>query len=286
MSNITLPPEVISEFTLHPDGCTTTTIRGAARLAGVNEKALRYQFSRAEKSTTKLAQRLIELGFNPAEFSSGIPEIPLATILEYYSFDAGARCTEQARLIYKALASIGIRAWLQQQLNYQPTQSKPESTRHDPNTPTIEDINAVFAGIYKLNIQLELIESAKLTAIAKTFPNLSSAAEEGKQLLSTKMIVDEMPMSPTKLGKIISQRLDLEKPISARRINESLVQAQLQIAERVTSRGKERIQYRLTTQGEQFGRMQMDTAKGHNKTVYIVRWFESVIRLIIDDFKN
>ncbi|CCQ66197.1 hypothetical protein CWATWH0402_4952 [Crocosphaera watsonii WH 0402] len=41
---------------------------------------------------------LIAEGFKPGDFSEGITEIALATILEYYAFDAGARCTQQARV--------------------------------------------------------------------------------------------------------------------------------------------------------------------------------------------
>jgi hypothetical protein len=101
------------------------------------------------------------------------------------------------------------------------------------------------------------------------------------------MAVTECPLSPTKLGKIIAQQLGGEKPISARRINEALVQSGLQIAERVpNSKGQTKIQYKLTASGEKHGRLQMDTAQGHNKTVYVLRWFESVTPLIIAQFKE
>ncbi|MEA5537058.1 hypothetical protein [Crocosphaera sp. XPORK-15E] len=192
MSNITLPDEILSEFTVNPDGSTTTSIRGAARLAGVTPSSLSEG---VRKIDSKLTQSLINNGIDPVRFSTqGINEIALASILEYYAWEAGARCTEQARLIYRAFASVGIRAWLQKQLNYQPYVTEPYQT--DSNTPTIDEINAVFAGLYKLNIQPELIESAKLTAIAKIIPSLSSAAEVGKQLLSSNMAVPECPLSP------------------------------------------------------------------------------------------
>ena len=191
MSDLILSEEIKAEFTVNADGSTTTTIRGAARLAGVNEKALRYQFSTAEKSAPKLAQKLMEHGFNPAEFSTnGITEVALSVILEFYSFDAGARCTQQARLVYKAFASIGIRTWLQQQLDYKPT-----SSNSTPDS-TLTEIDHIFSGLYKLNIKPELIESAKLTAIAKTFPHLATAAEESKQLVSAHNQVEEIPLSP------------------------------------------------------------------------------------------
>lgn len=281
----TLPEEIRSEFTVNPDGSTNTSIRGAARLAGVDHSVLSRHFSGGDFSSSKLAQKLIGQGFQTGDFSKAISEIALASILEYYAWEAGARCTDQARLIYKAFASVGIRTWLQNQLNYQPDVTEPSQA--PSKTPTIDEINAVFAGFYQLNIQPELIESAKLSAIAKTFPHLSNAAEVGKQLLSSNMAVTECPLSPTKIGKIIAQQLGWEKPISARRINEALVQSGLQIAERVpNSKGQTKIQYKLTASGEKHGRLQMDTAQGHNKTVYVLRWFESVIPLIIAQFKE
>ena len=95
----------------------------------------------------------------------------------------------------------------------------------------------------KLNIAPQLIQSAKLSAIAKTFPHLETAAEESKQLISAQMQVEEIPLSPTKLGKIIAEQLELDKPISARRINQILVEIGFQDSERVSnSKGKTKIQ--------------------------------------------
>lgn len=282
MSDLILSEEIKAEFTINSDGSTVTSIRGAARLAGVNEKALRYQFSTAEKSAPKLAQKLMEHGFDPAEFSTnGISEVALSVILEFYSFDAKARCTEQARLIYRAFAAVGIRAWLQQQLDYQQTHTNP--------TPesTLAEIEQIFSGLYKLNIKPELIESAKLTAIAKTFPHLETVAEESKQLISAHSQVEEIPLSPTKLGKIIAEQLGLSKPISARRINQILIKIGFQDSERVSnSKGKTKIQYKLTNLGEEYARIQLDTAKGHNKTIYVIRWFKSVIPIITEAMNN
>ncbi len=282
MNDIILPEEIKAEFKIQSDGSSVTSIRGASRLAGVDEKALRYQFSPAEKSSRKLAQKLMEHGFDPAEFSTnGIGEVALSLILEFYSFDAGARCTEQARLVYRAFASVGIRVWLQQQLDYQPTTTNP--------TPesTLAEIDQIFSGLYKLNIQPELIESTKLTAIAKTFPHLETAAEESKQLISAHNQVEEIPLSPTKLGKIIGQQLSLDKPISARRINQILVEIGFQDSERITnSKGQTKIQYKLTELGKQHGRIRLDTAKNQVKTVYVVRWFKSVIPIVLDSLNQ
>ena len=281
MENIRLNEEIKAEFTVNNDGSSTTTIRGAARLAGVAHSVLSRHFSGGNFSSSKLSQKLIAEGFKPGDFRQGIPEVALSIILEYYSFDAGARCTEQARLVYKAFASVGIRGWLQLQLDYQPTTTNP--------TPesTLAEIDQIFSGLYKLNIKPELIESAKLSAIAKTFPHLETAAEESKQLLSAQMQVEEIPLSPTKLGKIIAEQLELDKPISARRINQILVEIGFQDSERISnSKGKTKIQYKPTNLGSSHSRIQLDTTKGHNKTVYVIRWFKSVIPIITEVLDN
>ncbi|MFB2934982.1 hypothetical protein ACE1B6_06860 [Aerosakkonemataceae cyanobacterium BLCC-F154] len=48
--------------------------------------------------------------------------------------------------------------------------------------------------------------------------------------------------------------------------------------------GKAKKTWHLTTEGENYGQMQMDTAKGHHKTVFVPRWFTSVIPVIIEQF--
>lgn len=118
MSKIILPKEIKAEFKILFDGSSVTSIRGAARLAGVDHSVLSRHFAGGDFLTSKLAQKLIKHGFDPGDFFEGIPKIALSIILEYYAFDAGTRCTEQAQLVYRAFASIGIKTWLQEQLSY------------------------------------------------------------------------------------------------------------------------------------------------------------------------
>ena len=106
-------------------------------------------------------------------------------------------------------------------------------------------------------------------------------------MLSAHNQVEEIPLSPTKLGKIIAEQLGLSKPISARRINQILITVGFQDSERVSnSKGKTKIQYKLTKLGEEYARIQLDTARGHNKTIYVIRWFKSVIPIITEAMNN
>ena len=154
-----------------------------------------------------------------------------------------------------------------------------------PQQPTLSEIDTVFSGLVKLGIKQELIESSKLTAIAKSIPQLALACEEGKRLLSTQMTVPEVPMSPTELGKAITQKLGLVKVITAQQVNQALMNAQLQVAEvHINKQGKKKTEWHITELGQNYGQMQMDTARGHSKTVFHPRWFSSVICVIEEQF--
>ncbi|HEY9642440.1 MAG TPA: P63C domain-containing protein [Coleofasciculaceae cyanobacterium] len=71
-----------------------------------------------------MAQKLTESGFEVGTFrdwlKSGIPDVAVAVVVEHYAFDAGERCTPQAIAAFRSFAAIGIRAWIQKELNWQP----------------------------------------------------------------------------------------------------------------------------------------------------------------------
>ena len=79
--------------------------------------ALRKAFNSANLEPSELAKKLMERGFDAANQNywskSGIPDIAISIILEYYALDARRYCTEQAKLTYKAFATTGIRSWMQ-----------------------------------------------------------------------------------------------------------------------------------------------------------------------------
>ena len=94
------------------------SIRGAATIAGVDQSSLSHTLKTGEGlEPSKLAESLMEKGFEGevlAEFSkTGIPDLALAGILEYYAIDAGRYCNPTARAAYKSFAAIGIRTVIQ-----------------------------------------------------------------------------------------------------------------------------------------------------------------------------
>ena len=113
----------------------TVSIRGAARLAGVDHSALVRQFSTrsegGEQKPSKLAKFLTEQGVEGGDLASfsrdGIPDTVLAVILEYYAYECQPRYRSPlAKQCCRAFRAIGIRTWIQQQAGWSPSVTKPE----------------------------------------------------------------------------------------------------------------------------------------------------------------
>jgi AcrR family transcriptional regulator len=105
--------QIKSEIIIDDNGVGKASIRATARLAGVSDMALHEAF-KCKENLSKLAVVLTNKGFDLQSFSlAGIPDLAVALIVEYYAFDAGKRCTEQARLVYRAFAGYGVRSWMQ-----------------------------------------------------------------------------------------------------------------------------------------------------------------------------
>ena len=146
-----------------------------------------------------------------------------------------------------------------------------------PAEPTIAEIEKVFAPLYKLGIKEGLIKSAVLTSIASSIPRLELSAENAKQLISASLPVEEVPVSPTKLGIIFADQKDLDKPPSGQKVNQALLTAGFQFK----NSDKE---WQLTETGKKYGQQQFETARKKNKTIVVIRWFPSVLKKICTYF--
>ncbi|MBD6621260.1 hypothetical protein FNW02_37630 [Komarekiella sp. 'clone 1'] len=115
--------QISQEIQIDVNGQGKASVRATARLADVNDAGLlRNLRTAADKTHSKLVEKLIRKGFEPAEIwgwsESGIPDIAVATIIHYYGYEAGKRCTLQATLVCEAFESIGVRAWIQDKLGW------------------------------------------------------------------------------------------------------------------------------------------------------------------------
>ena len=146
------------------------TISGAARISGVHESSLRESLKVVRgKSSSKLAQAVVSHGFEPSGFPSfakdGIPDMALAAILEYYAMDAGARCTAEAKMAYKAFARVGIRSVLQRVTGYQPIADLEVEDFYLPEAepPKKLSLSLNASDIHALAESLKTIASAGIT---------------------------------------------------------------------------------------------------------------------------
>ena len=143
-----------TEISVNENGIGYVSIRGAARLAGLDHSTLVKAFSNGGNSESKLAQSLINKGFYPVEFKSqGIPDLALTRILEYYTFDAGKRCTELAELSYRTFAAIGVRSWLQKSIGYVELQEEVTDNARIKNVNNVlyaeEKLTRIFSDLLK-----------------------------------------------------------------------------------------------------------------------------------------
>lgn len=117
-----------SEFRISDDGVAYASIRGAARLAGVEPSSVLRHIQGVALSESSLSKTLAEHGFEGGAFcGSGIPDKAVMLILEYYAFDAGRYRTEQAQRWFRLFASVGARVFIQQALGWhEPQQEFPQ----------------------------------------------------------------------------------------------------------------------------------------------------------------
>ncbi|MBE9001877.1 hypothetical protein IQ274_27670 [Nostoc sp. LEGE 12447] len=132
--------QIKQEITIDSNGHGKATIRATARLADVQDSSLRRALLSAALEPSALAQSLIQQGFSPAAletWNQGIPDMGVAAVIEYYAFDAGRYCKQQARLVCKAFNRIGVRAWMQDIMGW----TKPATqTQEQPSTPTLPPV--------------------------------------------------------------------------------------------------------------------------------------------------
>jgi hypothetical protein len=123
--------QIKEEITVDSNGQGRASIRATARLANVNDAGLlRSLKTAADISRSKLVEKLIRKGFEPADIlewsQSGIPDLAVAAILHYYGYEAGKRCSEQATRACEAFETIGVRAWMQDITGWTKTPQQPE----------------------------------------------------------------------------------------------------------------------------------------------------------------
>ncbi|QFS52439.1 hypothetical protein [Nostoc sphaeroides] len=133
--------QIKQEITVDSNGQGKASIRATARLADVQDSSLRRALLSAALEPSALAQSLIQQGFSPAAletWNEGIPDMGVAAVIEYYAFDAGRYCKQQARLVCKAFNRIGVRAWMQDIMGWTKPATQPQEQPSTPALPPVE----------------------------------------------------------------------------------------------------------------------------------------------------
>lgn len=115
--------QIKKEIRVDEQGRGFISIRGAARLADVDHAVLVRAFQGGDQKPSQLARFLIQNGFEGGAQKgwnqSGIPDLALTLILEYYGYEAQERYRrEQAKAAYRAFSSMGIRVWMRQTVGW------------------------------------------------------------------------------------------------------------------------------------------------------------------------
>jgi hypothetical protein len=131
MSIIHIADDIKKEFEIHPDGTTSVSNRGAARLLGVDSRGLDRN-CRADQMSRSYAEYLDLIGFKGGDRQSErITDIELSIFAKYYAYKVEEKDrSKQAELLDLAFSAIGARTWIKTELGYnQPVQPKALSTK-------------------------------------------------------------------------------------------------------------------------------------------------------------
>lgn len=281
----TILVQIKEEIEIDANGKGKASIRATARLAGVDDKSLRVAFESAEQNPSTLATKLIEQGFMGAEQSSwsrvGIPDLAVSIVLEYYAFEAGRYCKEQAKLAYKAFATTGIRIWMQHIKGWQ--QSKQEVVSQQPS---VKDISEAISSVFCLGtIDPNLVQGLIANEIGKAYPHLKAQMEAVKQLLPTP-VEDEL-VTVTNLAKLYMEHggkklnQNNSSQSNAKLMNKILINKGVQFKNpNLNAKKNGQPLYLPTELGKQYSKVILQEANRSNKTIQQLRWFPAVLGLI------
>ena len=148
------------------DGTPFLTLRGLARLCGVNHSVIQgindewaqtVQLPRSTRIREIIASHGDPVGAPYIAINQGsgtfyaYPDYVCLAILEYYSFDAGQNIKEEAKKNYRLLAGKALREFIYTQVGYDPNNALPEAWKqfHDRVSLTYNSVPKGYFGIFK-----------------------------------------------------------------------------------------------------------------------------------------
>lgn len=192
---IRIPEELKHEFSMNSKGETSCSIRGVARILLVHHSQLSRHLS-GEQTNSQLYKNLIEQGFEPGELQSwsktGVPDIAIPTIAEYYAFDAkqvSQDTRDMARVFIRATSAVGIRHWFQTELGFEHGDTN-DALLSKVSLIVQEKINPLMLKLEEQNKRLEVSseererlqqENSQLNAVSREmdrYPHFRKLLEE------------------------------------------------------------------------------------------------------------
>lgn len=171
--------EIRNEMSADENGVVTFSIRAVSRIVGVGNSTLIEAFSPARVQPHPLAKILAAKGFNVIGFANGgVPDIALSIIADYYAFEAGAYCKEEAKLACRVFAAVGVRSWAQKVLGW-----KAPTVNVDSSALILAKLEEVLCRLDVQEQELKLFRPAydELQQLNKSFDelrNLKSLLED------------------------------------------------------------------------------------------------------------
>jgi len=252
---------------------------------------LRYALNiDAGKNLSQLAKFLVQQGFEGAGINqwsqTGIPDLAIAFILEYYAYECREdRRKEQAKKFCRAFRAIGFRAWAQQQLGWQA-----ESSLSLEQALLIADCGARSAE--NAGVDKYVSEQLKLEGLMKMFPKSQHLLKRQKDAIASNHPLKEQAVTPTIIGQRLAKKLGIAK-ISSRAVNKKLLQLgyQTSVTRIKKSTGKEVHDYYQPTDktlNGNYGQLEMTSYKDGegNNTKYQLRWFNAIADVLAHNWET
>ena len=102
------------DLSVNAQGIGSMSRRALAKCCGVSPKSIRHLLNRIKKGGELEGKKSLEaLIGRDLQGGEQIVDKDCTAIIEYYAFDAGRHCKEEARMWFRAIASVGLRKLIQ-----------------------------------------------------------------------------------------------------------------------------------------------------------------------------
>lgn len=225
------------------------------------------------------------------EHLSSVVGIPSSQLVK--TRKGNSNSIEQGTWIHPKLA-VRFAIWLSDEFGYMVEQwfeewvvekAKPKINGQtiDPNMTPQQAIAFLTDSMQKANVDNALIASQEVEMFAQFYPQYRTAADQTKAQIAASTTLPELPKTPTEIGSLFAQKMGYTKAVLAKDINQMLIDRGLQEkVERVSKKsGRTKYEYVPTELGKKYGILVSTTAKNSTGTVFVLRWYASVVDFLL-----